>query len=88
MKIQEVTRVELTAEERSVLEGIVRSATTQQRLVERARIVLLAAAGLATRAIHRGLGWTIGASRASAMPPAISWHRPTAGSPRASICPF
>jgi transposase len=60
MKIQEATRVELTAEERSVVESMVRSPTTEQRLVERARIVLLASAGLATRAIHRELGCTIG----------------------------
>lgn len=60
MDIQEATRVELTPEERSVLESMVRSPTTEHRFVERARIVLLAASGLATRAIHRELGCTIG----------------------------
>ncbi len=47
----------LTAAERSRLEGWVRSSKTEQRLVERARIVLAAAAGLGgSRAIGRELG--------------------------------
>jgi transposase len=52
----EATPVVLSADERTTLEGWVRSGTTEQRWVERARIVLLAAAGLASRAIARELG--------------------------------
>jgi hypothetical protein len=47
MSIREATPIVLTADERSTLEGWVRSGTTEQRLAERARVVLLAAAGLA-----------------------------------------
>ena len=60
MNIQEATAIELTDAERAVLESLVRSAKTERRLVERAWVVLLAARGLATRAIHRELGCTIG----------------------------
>ena len=60
MKIQEATAVVLTEQERLMLESMVRSPKTEQRLAERARIVLLAADGLATRAIHREVGCTIG----------------------------
>jgi transposase len=56
MAIQEATPIVLSAEERTTLEGWVRSGTTQHRLVERARVVLLAAAGMASRAIARDLG--------------------------------
>ncbi len=56
MAIQEATPIVLTAAERSRLEGWVRSSKTEQRLVERARIVLAAAAGLGSRAIGRELG--------------------------------
>jgi hypothetical protein len=56
MSIQEATPIVLTAEERRRLEGWVRSSTTEQRLVERARVVLLAAAGMGSRAIARELG--------------------------------
>jgi transposase len=56
MAIQEATPIILTAEERVTLEGWVRSGTTEQRLVARARVVLLAAAGLGSRAIGRELG--------------------------------
>ena len=42
MAIQEATPIALTADERAVLEGWVRAPKTEQRLVERARIVLLA----------------------------------------------
>ena len=55
MAIQEATPIVLTAAERTMLEGWVRSGTTEQRLVERARVVLLAAAGLGSRAIARQL---------------------------------
>jgi transposase len=56
MAIQEATPIVLTAEERRRLEGWVRSSKTERRLVERARIVLLAAAGMGSRAIGRELG--------------------------------
>jgi transposase len=55
MAIRDATPIELTAEERSTLESWVRSATMEQRLVERARIVLAAAAGTGSRAIAREL---------------------------------
>jgi transposase len=56
MAIQEATPIVLTADERSTLEGWIRSGTTEQRLVERARMVLLAAAGMASRRVARELG--------------------------------
>jgi transposase len=56
MAIQEATPIVLTADERTTLDGWVRSSKTEQRLVERARIVLLAADGLASRAIGREVG--------------------------------
>ena len=43
------TRIELTQQERTTLERWVRSATTEQRFVQRARIVLEAATGSATK---------------------------------------
>ena len=48
--------VVLRDQERATLEGWVRSSTTEQRLVERARIVLLAAEGLSNEEIGRRLG--------------------------------
>jgi transposase len=56
MAYQEATPIVLTAEERGTLESWVRSSKTEQRLVERARVVLLAAAGRPSRAIGRELG--------------------------------
>jgi transposase len=56
MAIQDATPIVLTAEERTTLEGWVRSGTTEQRLVTRARIVLLAADGGASREIARAVG--------------------------------
>jgi transposase len=50
------TPIVLTTAERTTLEGWVRSRKIEQRVVERARIVLLAAAGMASRAIARELG--------------------------------
>lgn len=46
----------LTAAERRILEGWVRGSSTEQRLVERARIVLLAAEGYSHAEIGRRLG--------------------------------
>jgi transposase len=56
MAIREATRIVLTAAERTTLAGWVRSRKAEQRLVERARLVLLAAAGVPSRAIARELG--------------------------------
>jgi transposase len=50
------TGVELSREERAVLEGWVRASTTEQRLVQRGRIVLEAAAGTPTESIARRHG--------------------------------
>jgi transposase len=56
MAVQDATPVVLTADERATLEGWVRSSKTEQRLVERARVVLLAAAARPSRAIAREVG--------------------------------
>jgi len=47
------TEIRLDPETRSTLEGWLRASTTEQRYVKRARIVLLAADGMASRAIAR-----------------------------------
>jgi transposase len=49
------TPIELSKQEREILSQWSSSATTEHRLVERARIILLAAEGLATREIARRL---------------------------------
>jgi transposase len=49
------TSIELKAEQKSVLESWIRSSTTEQRLVFRARIVTMANEGLGTGAIAREL---------------------------------
>jgi transposase len=59
-RIPEATPIRLTAAERVELEGLVRSTKTEHRLRQRARIVLLAAGGAATRAIGRQVGCTTG----------------------------
>jgi transposase len=56
MAVQEATPVALTAAERTTLAGWVRSGKTEHRLVERARIVLLAGDGWGSRAIAREVG--------------------------------
>ncbi len=48
--------IEVTPEDRGVLEGWVRSSTCEQRRVERARIVLAAADGISNEAIAERLG--------------------------------
>jgi transposase len=58
--VPQATPIILTEEERSELDGLARSTRTQHRLRQRARIVLLAAAGEPTRAIARAVGCTIG----------------------------
>jgi transposase len=55
MAIREATPVVVSAEERAALEAWARAPTTEQRLVERARIVLSAAGGMPSRAIAREL---------------------------------
>jgi transposase len=56
MAIRDATPIVLTADERTTLEGWVRSGAVEHRLVERARVVLLAAAGMASRRVARELG--------------------------------
>jgi hypothetical protein len=63
--IPEATAITLTNEERTELEGLARSTKTEHRLGQRARIVLLSADGLATRAIGRAVGCTTGTATSS-----------------------
>ena len=58
--IPEATAIRLTSNEWVELEGLSRSTKTEYRLRQRARIVLLAAAGMASRAIGREVGCTTG----------------------------
>ena len=48
--------IELTAEEKDSLERVVRSSTGEQRQVFRARLILLAAAGLAGNEVAKQMG--------------------------------
>jgi len=50
------TEIRLASDARDTLEGWVRAQTTEQRCAKRARIVLLAADGMASRAIAREVG--------------------------------
>jgi transposase len=59
-RIAEATPIDLTGDERAQLEGLARSTRTEHRLRQRARIVLLAADGMPTRAIGRMVGCTTG----------------------------
>jgi transposase len=54
------TPITLTSEERAELEGLARSTKTEHRTRLKARAVLMAADGVATRAIGRALGCTTG----------------------------
>jgi transposase len=56
MAVQAATVIRLSADERATLAAWARASTSEQRWAERARIVLLAADGLASRAIGRELG--------------------------------
>ena len=58
--IPEATPIILTQAERTELEALARSTKTEYRLRQRARIVLLAASGMASRAIGREVGCTTG----------------------------
>jgi len=55
-----IPEVNLSTEERAELEGLARSTKTEHRLRQRARIVLFAADGMASRAIGRRVGCTTG----------------------------
>jgi transposase len=54
--VYNATEIRLDPETRGTLEGWLRASTTEQRYVKRARIVLLAANGMASRAIAREAG--------------------------------
>jgi transposase len=54
--IPKATRIRLNRGTRSELEGWLRASTTEQRMARRARIILLAAQGKASRAIAREVG--------------------------------
>src|SRR6202140_3380400 len=58
--IPHATVVCLTAEERRALEALAGSRKCEARMRDRARIVLLAASGIGSRAIARGVGCTPG----------------------------
>jgi len=58
--IPEATPIRLTRDERTELEGLARSTKTEHRLRQRARIILMAADGAASRAIGRTVGCTTG----------------------------
>src|SRR5712671_6069908 len=58
--IPDATNVVLTEEERAELDALARSTKTEHRLRQRARIVLLAADGVKTRAIGRAVDCTTG----------------------------
>src|ERR1700741_1292926 len=58
--IREATPISLTTEERAELESLARSTKTEYRMRQRARIVLLAADGMKTRAIGRAVSATTG----------------------------
>jgi transposase len=58
--VPKATPISLTEAERAELEGWARSTKSEHRLRQRAQIVLLAADGVATRAIARRVGCTIG----------------------------
>ena len=58
--IPEATPIILTEDERAELNALARATKTEYRLRQRARIVLLAADGMATRAIGRAVGCTTG----------------------------
>lgn len=58
--IPEATPITLSDRERFELDGLARSRTAEHRMRQRARIVLMAAEGSATRAIARRVGCTIG----------------------------
>src|SRR5437763_5226710 len=66
------TAITLTAEERTVLEALGRSTKTEVRMRDRARIVLLAAEGVATRQSGRIVGSTTGMASKWRVPYALA----------------
>ena len=58
--IPPATPIILASDERIALEGLANSRRSEARMRDRARIVLLAADGLASRAIGRAVGCTPG----------------------------
>ena len=58
--IPAATPITLTADERTALEALAHARKSEARMRDRARIVLLAADGLASRAIGREVGCTPG----------------------------
>ena len=58
--IPEATPIILTAAERTEVDALARSTKTEYRMRQRARIVLMAADGIASRAIGREVGCTTG----------------------------
>lgn len=58
--IPDATSIVLMEAERAELEGLARSGKSEHRLRQRARIVLMAADGISTRAIGRAVGCTTG----------------------------
>src|ERR1700730_10658443 len=72
--IPEATPIILTEAERTELEALARSTKTEYRLRQRARIVLVAAEGVASRAIGREVGCTTGtAAKWRVRTPLIDW---------------
>jgi hypothetical protein len=66
------TGIRLDPETRSTLEGWLRASSTEQRYVKRARIVLLAADGMASRAIAREVGQGVDSDTARSLKDKIS----------------
>src|SRR5215813_13393425 len=89
--IPEATPIVLTADEQAELEELTRSTKTEYRLRQRAQIVLLAAKGVASRAIGRKVGCTPErrrsggcAMRATVLP---GWTRPATAAPSPNTRP-
>lgn len=53
---KQATPITLTTEQQGILESWMKASTTEQRLVQRSRIILMAAKGMRTNAIARDLG--------------------------------
>ena len=54
---KQATLITLTTQQQGILESWMRASTTQQRLVQRSRIVLMAAKGMRTDASHCEGSW-------------------------------
>jgi hypothetical protein len=87
--IPEATPIVLTDDERRALEGLARSGKTEHRLRQRSRIVLLAADGVATRALARAIGCTTGSRRSGvSATPGSAWRASPSGAPSQRIAKF